>query len=246
MEFDMANGVRYHYNSETGQVRVCRANNKCPLGTSTPHFNNENEAKNYAEQIEAINNPKFSTVEKSKLISKVIKKDLENFKNEIVEQYGELAEVSWHNPDVFDDFLYLGKGAEVNVYLSPNDKFVYKVPNDYDREYDFLEKYEISKEDEELYNNLDRDFLKNHNCEYVETAFIEVCDEKDNRMIMIVQPYLNDGDYENLEESPFEDEDGNRTDLGELFSQKGYDDLAIENIKRRKSDGSLILFDCIA
>lgn len=242
----MSDEIKYHYNPETGKIGRCYAKIKCPLGDNIPHFKTEAEVKAYAEQIEAINNPKFNTIEKSKLKSRVIKKDLENFKNEIVEQYGELAEVSWHNPDVFEDFLYLGKGAEVNVYLSPNDKFVYKIPNNFDRDYDFLEKYEISKEDEELYNNLDRDFLKKYNCEYVETAFVEVLDEKNNKMIMIVQPFLNDGDYENLDESPFEDEDGNRTDLGEIFSQKGFDDLSVDNIKRRKSDGVLILFDCIA
>lgn len=51
----------YHFNGETGKGGVCRAREKCPLGSETVHFKTKNEMNGYIENYEKSKNAIFTT-----------------------------------------------------------------------------------------------------------------------------------------------------------------------------------------
>lgn len=173
-----------------------------------------------------------------------------------------------------EGFIYLGEGVHNTAYLNSSATLVYKVMNNFQftinqalRKDDYLQASLREKvpallrdhereteEAQQRYAELSTELLREEGAEYVPTYFLPVA-AGEERMTVVVQPYLDDSEYETLPEEDWEedyDADGSLEEQGELTNEKiyqRYDRLGVRDIhpgnyRVRLSDGVVVFFDC--
>lgn len=141
----------------------------------------------------------------------------------------------------YGSFLLLGSGASKNAYLHEPTGLVYKIPNAQSAaewsDQEAKDQRGMVILDQKAYAGLDEEKLAQDGFEYAPTYFLQVKDGYDRPVPVVVQPYLSPEEYEPYSLTVEE--------RAKLHRRYYLDDLKAANIRRRKSDGKIVLFDCL-
>lgn len=225
--------MKYHISLKTGQPNICRATVKpCPVGGENEHYDSKEEARAAFEK----SNETFVKLEK-------IDKKLEvNARNLIAN----LSSSNNFPPKIgtkVEGFKYLGGGFENNAYLHEDSGLVFKVMNEHLLAYGWNEEESnssiiIRDEQKKVYESINEEQLELLNAKYVDNTYITVTDNDGLKVPVLVQPYLDEEEYEPYKLSS--------TEFESLNSIPYLDDLNDDNVYREKSTGKIVLFDSLA
>lgn len=233
--------ARYHINKR-GEALPCSAKIKCRFGDiESQHYDTADEARDAyeASRKDAVpsafsaSDVNFTLKRESSLLSEALSST-------------SIKELSQGKS--IDGFTFLGHGGEANVFLNVSKSMVYKIPRmDEEEEYDSATELRRHRIKQMRYAALDRIALSAEGVEYAPTYFLEIQTSTGDRVPVQAQPYLDDDTYVELsrEDNPLETLAYEDTPRGDRIRELGLQDFATSNFRQRRSDGVLIMFDCL-
>lgn len=242
---------RSYHLTPKGEPGLCKAVKQCPYGNENEHYNNKEDARKAYEKA----NESFT----SKL--DLIGLNAQEITNELMidgnyhrphalaankwkfdAELGEYVKTEEKATDL-KNYKFLNSGIERNVYIDKDKKYVYKIPNSHNNENSFYTKgdeiNELAKieNEQKAYAALDAAKLSELGVEYAETLFYTTKDSNGHKIPVVVQQYLSEDEYE-PHELPRKVQEELQVNFPLFDTHKG-------NVRKHKTTGRIVLFDCI-